>query len=217
MITRKRIEILQSAAEGGIINDEMRLNYGFMKSLLNVARGYALAEIYKDDNNIDEGFMQPLELSSKDIVQDEDECWTVFSVPQIEKINKEVNGAGYIGSARGDMAWRQVRNFSEWALIKQKDVGNMSTAIYWIPEPQEGLIRVSDPAVKRAFAQFVWADPFDDRLQFNEESDPYPITNYAFSLVEKYVRTGFIRDIMRSVPNVVSNAASDAPQTAIQQ
>ena len=206
---KESIEILQSSTGGGVFTSENLTDVKFAEYVLATARAICVKELYPTQNNIHEIFYQYVELEYDKDLQ-EDDCYTVFRYPTVLNINSQVDGHQYIGTRKGDASWVRIKSMAHWQnFLKARNPRINDPRVYYILEPQFGLVRVMKQGVKTAVGYSVFQDPLDKMIPFNRQLDQYPITPECLSLVEKYLREGKFESYLRRPSNLIANGADD--------
>lgn len=206
---KESIEILQSSTGGGVFTSENLTDVKFAEYVLATARAICVKELYPTQNNIHEIFYQYVELEYDKDLQ-EDDCYTVFRYPTVLNINSQVDGHQYIGTRKGDTSWVRIKSMAHWQnFLKARNSRINDPRVYYVLEPQFGLVRVMKQGVKTAVGYSVFQDPLDKMIPFNRQLDQYPITPECLSLVEKYLREGKFESYLRRPSNLIANGADD--------
>jgi hypothetical protein len=203
------IELLQASTGGGVFTSENLTDIKFAEYVLASARAICIKELYQTRNNIHEIYYQYVELEYDESLQ-EDDCYTVFRYPVVLNINSQVDGHQYIGKRKGDNSWVRLKSLSHWQnFMKARPSRIADPTIYYVLEPQFGLVRVFNPNVKTAVGYSIFQDPLDKAIPFNRQLDQYPITPECLSLAEQYLREGKFQRYLQAPSNQVANGADD--------
>ena len=204
------IELIQLADEGGVFTDESRYDIGTMTAVLNAARGYAIAEMYKQNNRVHPNFLQRVYPKyEKDLQQDD--CYTIFELPKTVEINNQIDGLMYVGTIDGKNAFWKIRTRMQANSRRNHRIHTiaMDKHVHFLYDTTRGYLEVYDDKVKYLLAEGIFSDP-TTIPGFNIEEDDYPITMNAMKRIEDMVRTGTIRDSIRIPVNKISNSAEDS-------
>ena len=210
MKTKDCIELIQLADEGGVFTDESRYDIGTMTAVLNAARGFAIAEMHKQNNRIHPSFLQRVYPKYEKELQ-QDDCYTLFEVPKTIGVNNQIDGLMYVGTIDGKNSFWKIRTRMQANSRRNHRIHSiaMDKQVHFLYDNTRGYLEVYDDKVKYILVEGIFGDP-TSIPGFNLEEDDYPITMDAMKRVEDMVRTGTIRDVIRVPINKISNSAEDA-------
>lgn len=210
MKTLECIEMIQMADEGGLFTDESRYDVGTMLNVLNAARGFAIAELYKNNDRVHPNFLQRMYPEYDEKIQQSD-CYNLFEIPHTVAINDRIDGLMYVGSIRGNEAFWKMRTRMQMHSRRNHRIHRLAEKknVHFLYDTTRGYLEVYDPKVKYILVEGIFEDP-TSVPGFSFDHDEYPITMDAMKRIEDQVRRGTILDSMRVPMNKVSNSQDDS-------
>lgn len=203
---RERIEKVQRLVGAGIITDESRYDYQYMKSLYDTGRAIALAMIWKASKRINPICYQKHYPKYEPDLQ-VDNCIVRFRTPQVISLQggsygDSTDGNMYVGDEDGRNSYRKIRDIVELNTINghrfMKANGRYMGYMY---DGALGLMEIfGNPDLEKLFVNGVFMNP-DECNTYNPDKDNYPIDDFTADLVEKA--------IFQSTTSVIANGKPD--------
>lgn len=190
--------------------DEDRYEPDFMEAIIHQYRASAIAIMWREDKRINANWTQQyIAVYSKDL--QEDDCFVRFECPALIKLDRKTDGAIYVGSASGNVAYRKVTSRAELAnnnLHRYTKTNSRTIKVLWSDGYWEAH---GNNLIKELRTDGIFANPTDIPT-YNVELDQYPIDEDTLSLMKKLIILSEVVPMAAKEPDRISDSTDKTTQ-----
>ena len=191
--------------------DEDRYEPDYIDDIIHQYRAEAIGIVWQRDKRINSNWTQThIATYSRDL-QDED-CFVRFACPPLIALGKKADGAIYVGSIAGNIAYRKVTSTAELAnneLHRFTKSNERNIKALW----GEGFWKVyGSPLIKELRTDGIFANPTGIPT-FNPIADEYTIDDNTLVIMKKLIVLSEMAPMASAEPDRVSDSTDKTPQT----
>ena len=190
MTTREVYEYVGSLPSSGAMSVDSRLDFGFIMSLVNQARGIIITDRWNRDRSIPREYYLTIEPTFNRLAQ-EDSCYvTFYNIPAIMALDGMATGMGYVGTINGiPKTFREVGTRAEFAAMQNDRIMKAGRKAYILLNGQGEMEVYYNDKIKEFRIDIIPADPLKVPT-FNIDVDRYPIAMEDLSKIGNYLMSG---------------------------
>lgn len=194
MLQDEIIERLSRLPSGGVINDQNRLDRGYLRSVLITFRNKLIVILYNGDRNtkaskrINPQCIQKYwPVYEKDL--QEGNTFVLFRCPEFISLSENSDGLRYGGTIDGSCSFRRIASRSQLSNFNQNKITNVNNGRFtsFLYDGSQQMLEVyGNTEIKEMLIEGVFADPADVPT-WNALSDPFPLADNDITLLEAMI------------------------------
>ena len=195
-------DLFASLPSGGSINDDTRLQKGFMYALINNCKAAAQRQVYKATKRTHpDWFIQYY--PEYDSTWQTSPCDKVFYCPAFVSLDEARDGIGYVGSVETNFSMIVVKDHQTYsAMLQHQDMKPRANEAYVLFLPN-GLTKIYGSFVRQPVFDIIPADPRDIPT-YNIETDRYPVDEGLIEVMKKIAMGTDMMIITKSAINALN-------------